>query len=276
MNETVLQDQFSQVKFNITSVGGTANSIKLIQTKTASGAALATNVTQTLTHAQIVAGTVTAAAGSYNKIVFTAGGTGYIGLDSITAAITCFMPGTAIATENGETLVEDLQAGDMLRTADGGLTPVKWLAWQTIDPRVTHPAIVNPICIRAGALADNTPSRDLFVSPDHALEIDGTLYNASALVNGQSIYRVAKMAMEPFRYYHVETDAHDLILAEGAATESYLNMPSRGHFDNGADAPSQEQVQEMPLPRISSPRLVPTQVAAYLAERAARIATRAA
>ncbi|KMW57739.1 hypothetical protein AIOL_002706 [Candidatus Rhodobacter oscarellae] len=50
------------------------------------------------------------------------------------------------------------------------------------------------------------PSRDLYVSPDHAVEIDGVLINAMALDNGTTITQVAKMPLDGFTYYHVETE----------------------------------------------------------------------
>ena len=34
--------------------------------------------------------------------------------------------------------------------------------------------------------------------------------------------------------YHIELDAHDLVLAEGLAAESYLDTGNRGMFDNTA------------------------------------------
>ena len=50
-------------------------------------------------------------------------------------------------------------------------------------------AMVWPVCIAAGAFGENVPARDLFVSPDHAISIDGGLVPVRLLVNGASIIR---------------------------------------------------------------------------------------
>jgi hypothetical protein len=189
-------------------------------------------------------------------------------LDTLYGRINCFCTGTAIATVDGTRAVETLVSGDRILTANGDETEVKWLGRQPIDVRLCHPAKINPICISAGALADAVPLRDLWVSQEHAVEIDGMLINAGALVNGHSIYQVRDMPLEGFSYYHVETDGHELLLAEGVAAESYLDMPDRSAFMNGAERAGVPPIAEMDLPRISTPRLVPPGLRARLLARA--------
>ena len=41
--------------------------------------------------------------------------------------IACYLRGTGVATAEGEVAVEDLRIGDLLRTVDGGLKPVKFI-----------------------------------------------------------------------------------------------------------------------------------------------------
>ncbi|MDJ0629414.1 MAG: Hint domain-containing protein [Rhodobacter sp.] len=274
-------DFFSNVVFNFgPSVGG-SHSIKLIRSKTTGGANLGANVTTTITSGAIAGGGSAAApAGIWNKIVFTATGTGgndFITLNSITATINCFLEGTVIGTVDGGQPVELLQPGDRLVTADGRETTVKWVARQAIDPRLTHPAKVNPICIRAGALGEGVPQRDLYVTADHAVELHGVLYNAGALVNGRSIYRVPNMPLEkPITYYHIETDAHELLLAEGCPAESYIDYATRDAFDNADEATEADVIAEMDLPRVSAARMVPEDVKSWLDDRAEAIGRRAA
>ncbi|GAW37209.1 hypothetical protein RA2_04285 [Roseovarius sp. A-2] len=270
INDTPSEEFFSDLVFNFgSSPGGSptfvgTNSIVLSQTKTANGAPMATAITAVIPDSQIVAnGVATAPAGQWNSIQFNSPN-GFMILDSITATVNCFLSGTAIATETGARAVETLKPGDLLRTADGRLEAVVWLGEMEIDTRLMHPAKVNPICITAGALGNGLPERDLHLSADHAVEIDGVLYNAGALVNGATIYRVAKMPMDGFTYYHIETQGHELLLAEGVAAESFIDYVGRDSFENGDEA-EVRAIPEMDLPRVSSARLVPDHIRACLA-----------
>jgi hypothetical protein len=206
----------------------------------------------------------TAVLQNVDQITITTTGSTIFELHAITGTPNCFMPGTLIATADGEAPVETLKAGDMVRTADGRLTPVTWLGEQSVNVRLQHPAKVNPVCIRAGALGGGLPVRDLHLSPDHAIEIDGVLYNAGALVNGSTIYQMAKMPMDGFTYYHIETEAHELLVAEGVSAESYIDYDGRAGFDNAAEADGRT-IAEMDLPRVSSARLVPDDIRERLA-----------
>ena len=99
--------------------------------------------------------------------------------------------------------------------------------------------------------------------------IDGYVINACALVNGSTIRFVpaAEMPSE-FTYYHIETEAHDAVLANGAVAETFVDAVSRRDFDNydeylslyGAD----RVIPEMPQPRITSARVVPEAIKAQL------------
>ena len=103
--------------------------------------------------------------------------------------ITCYCRGTLILTERGEVAVEALKRGDLVFTAAGEGKAINWIGRQTVSKQFADPLRAYPIRVRAGALAENTPSRDLLVSPDHALLVGGVLANAGALVNGTSITR---------------------------------------------------------------------------------------
>ncbi|WP_297772345.1 Hint domain-containing protein [uncultured Roseovarius sp.] len=207
--------------------------------------------------------------GPQSDLTFTpTGGTDFdfFIINSLTATVNCFTAGTRIATPDGPRDVETLQPGDMVLTASGEAQPVKWLGHFDVDTRLMHPAKVNPICITAGALGNGLPKRDLRLSPDHAIEIDGVLYNAGTLVNGSTIYQVAKMPLPGFTYYHIETEAHELLMAEGVAAESFIDYAGRDGFDN-CDEVEARTITEMNLPRVSAQRLVPDQIRARLAPR---------
>lgn len=184
--------------------------------------------------------------------------------------VTCFAAGTGIATALGDRPVEELRIGDRITTADGRQVPVKWIGRQTILTRFRGDR-ARLIRIRKGALAEGQPNADLTVTGDHGMVLDGYVVNASALVNGQSITRVPLSALpERFTVYHVETEAHGVILANGAATETYVDYVARSSFDNhdeylalyGADT----DIAELPMPRISSARLLPGHLRARLTQ----------
>jgi Hint domain-containing protein len=60
------------------------------------------------------------------------------------------------------------------------------------------------------------------------------LINAHKLVNGVSI--VQDLATSAVHYFHVELDQHDILLAEGMPTESYLDTGNRDFFANSSGA----------------------------------------
>ena len=155
----------------------------------------------------------------------TGGGT------EITWQAACFAAGTRIAVPNGWRAVEDLAAGDLIMLAHGGTAPVIWLGHRAVDcTRHPHPETVWPIRVMAGAFGEGLPHRDLWLSPDHAVFVDDVLIPIKRLLNGSSIRREPR---DRVVYYHVELPEHDVILAEGLPTESFLDTGGRADFDNG-------------------------------------------
>jgi hypothetical protein len=183
----------------------------------------------------------------------------------------CFMAGTLIATPDGQAAVESLQAGDLVLGSDGRAHAVRWLGRQTVSLTFADPMKVLPIRIRAGALGEGLPVRDLLVSPDHAILVGEVLVQAGALVNGVSIVREADVP-NTFTYYHVELDEHALVLAEGVPAETFIDNVQRRAFDNWRDYealfPQGRELVEMPYPRAKAQRQVPRQVREQLQARA--------
>ena len=185
----------------------------------------------------------------------------------------CFMPGTRILTPAGEMAVEALKRGDLVTTAEGKSMPIRWLGRQTVSRLFADPLRVLPIRIKQGALGDNMPSRDLLVSPDHALLIDGALIQAGALVNDTSIVRETKVP-ERFTYYHVELADHSLIVAENTPAETFIDNIDRMAFDNWDEHDAlpdagDMQLVEMGYARAKACRQVPRATRDRLARRAA-------
>jgi hypothetical protein len=143
----------------------------------------------------------------------------------------CYCAFTLIATEHGDVPVEDLKIGDRLLTRSGALRPIKWIGRRSYGGRfIAGNKDILPICIKAGALADSVPRRDLWISPHHAMFIDGLLIEARHLVNGTSIVQAERA--DKISYFHVELETHDVIVAEGALSETYMDEDNRGIFQN--------------------------------------------
>ncbi len=173
----------------------------------------------------------------------------------------CFAAGTMIATPDGETAVEALSIGDLVMTASGEQVPVKWIGRQTIS-RLSAAGNYSPVRIREGALAAGIPNQDLVLTASHGVILDDLVINAGALVNHDTIDYVPGAELpDSVTYYHIETDSHEVILANGTEAETYIDYVDRQAFDNYAEYVAlygiETRVVEMPRHRISSRRLLP-------------------
>lgn len=151
-------------------------------------------------------------------------------------AITCFTPGTGIATLNGLKPVEDLNVGDRVLTRDRGFQSIRWVGQRHVSFG-TLPNKPNslPVLIRADALGPGKPERDIIVSPRHRvlttdkkmLSFMGeteVLVEASALVGQPGVMCVIP---HDLTYIHVLFDQHEVILSDNLWTESfYLGRPT--------------------------------------------------
>lgn len=152
--------------------------------------------------------------------------------NSFAEAAVCFAEGTGIATPSGNRAVEDLRANDLLLTRAGVARPIRWVGRRHINLiRHGHPLHLQPVRILADAFAPGIPSRDLRLSPAHAVFLDGVLVPVELLVNGATILR--DTACHTVTYFHIELETHDVLLAEGLAAESYLDTGNRSFFANG-------------------------------------------
>jgi hypothetical protein len=119
----------------------------------------------------------------------------------------------------------------MVVTISGEVKPIKWIGKRSYAGQfIASNRAVLPIVVCAGALAPDTPARDLWLSPRHALLIDGILVPVELLINGQTILQAE--AVEQVEYFHLEFEAHEVILAEGAPAESYVEYDNRQGFHN--------------------------------------------
>lgn len=149
---------------------------------------------------------------------------------SISPITPCFTPGTMIATERGPVAVEALRTGDRLVTRDNGLRRVHWIGRRDVDysELLVEPEL-GPVLVRAGAFGDGRPYRDMMVSPSHrflispeqsflTIEEDEALVAARHLVDGRLVRSAKTLGVS---YLHLLCDAHQVILADGAWTETF-------------------------------------------------------
>lgn len=146
----------------------------------------------------------------------------------------CFLTGTHILTPEGEVTVESLRTGDQVVVLQNGQQVSKQVVWAgSMDVNVNnyeHKDTLYPVRIKAHAFGLNQPCRDLLVTPEHTIYVEGGLIPARMLVNGRSI--ITDTSMDRFTVYHIETEEHSILLSENLTTESYLNTDDR-HLFNG-------------------------------------------
>ncbi len=202
---------------------------------------------------------------------------GEIPINTTDTLIYCFLADTRIATPGGAVAVQGLAIGDLVLTADGRPVPVRWVGRQTVVAAFGPDAAQRPVRILAGALGPDLPVADLRLTADHALSLDGLLVQAGALVNGVTVQRMTAEELGPrYTVFHVETEHHALVLAEGVPAETFIDNVARRRFDNYADFASLygdglPSIAEMPLPRVKSARQLPRSIRDRLATRAAAL-----
>jgi hypothetical protein len=144
----------------------------------------------------------------------------------------CFTSGTQIETDEGSVKIEELSAGDLVKTVDNGYLPVQWISSTKIGiaDQVNDPSI-RPILIRKGALGPNTPCRDTRVSPQHRVLYSGwkaelffgeleVLIPAKALV--QIGLAEIDISLKPVTYINVLLEHHEVLIGDGLESESLM------------------------------------------------------
>lgn len=145
--------------------------------------------------------------------------------------VPCFTPGTSIATPRGEFLVEDLQVGDTVITRDNGIQEIRWIGAKRMDGRMLmqNPHLM-PILVKQGSLGHGLPERDMLVSPNHRMLVNNdrvplyfddteVLVSAKHLVNPRE--GVQSIQSVGVTYIHFMFDRHEVVLSNGAWTESF-------------------------------------------------------
>ncbi len=136
----------------------------------------------------------------------------------------CFAPGTMIATPLGARAIEDLRAGDLVRTVEGRYVAVLWVA-----PRdAMHGGADTVVRIEKGALGQGLPTATLYLAPDHGVRItsriaeqmfgqDEVLVPAESLVGQPGITRARPQDGQAI---HLLLEGHHVVIANGLPVES--------------------------------------------------------
>ena len=159
------------------------------------------------------------------------GGNGLVTIDPV-----CYLRGTRILTPSGEIAVERLRVGDMVATVSGANRPLRWIGFgrTLITPHNRDRA--TPVVVLRHALREFGPRRDLYLTRGHSLYIDGVLVPVEELINHRTIAWVE--TAQVVEYYHLELDSHDVVLAEGAAAETYRDDGNSPQFLNVDSRPA--------------------------------------
>lgn len=140
--------------------------------------------------------------------------------------VPCFVAGTMIDTASGPRAIETLRPGDLVRTLDHGLQPLRWIGTRTVSG-MGHFA---PVRIAASALGNDD---DLQVSQQHRMLLRG--WRAELMTGAAEVFVAAKhlvngdtIRLNPaptVTYTHIAFDAHEIVLAAGIPSESLFLGP---------------------------------------------------
>lgn len=141
----------------------------------------------------------------------------------------CFLRGTLVRGTDGYRPIETLAVGDLLPARFSGTAAIRKLIRYTVrrDDSGSWPEDCRLVRINAGALGDNSPARDLFVTNAHAIFLDGVLVPAGSLVNGRTISFDERIGTDALEYFHIGFESHDVVDAEGASCESHRDTAMR-------------------------------------------------
>ena len=161
-------------------------------------------------------------------------GTNYMSATDLTydnTNVTCFSADVRVLTMAGECRVDDIKTGELVLTMDHGYRPVRWVGRRVVSQREldANPHL-HPISITKGALGNNTPCRDLIVSPQHRIYLRSVIIKrmtgqSEGLVAAKHLLGIQGVEiaydMAEITYVHLMFDEHEVIYSEGAASESF-------------------------------------------------------
>ncbi|MBS1073189.1 Hint domain-containing protein [Gluconobacter cerinus] len=145
----------------------------------------------------------------------------------------CFLADSMIKTPSGDTAVQDLTIGDTVYVYDNGQHSTQKVIWTgrkraIVNPHRTVDEAGFPVRILKNAIGEGVPYKDMLITAEHCLFFDGKFVPARILVNETSIFY--DKSLTSYDYYHIETERHSVLMADGMLTESYLDTGNRRAF----------------------------------------------
>ncbi|KAA8385788.1 hypothetical protein FOH24_11725 [Acetobacter tropicalis] len=155
--------------------------------------------------------------------------------NATTDAANCYLAGSMIRTPKGDVAIEDILVGDKIVAFDWRnnrdiIRPVVWVGKGrvTVNPTLPDDEAGWPVRVLKNAIADGVPYKDMLITSEHCLFFEDKFVPVRMLVNGVSLFYDKSFPV--YDYYHVETDPHSVITADGMLTESYLDTGNRASF----------------------------------------------
>lgn len=149
--------------------------------------------------------------------------------------VPCFVRGTFIATPDGQVLVEDIKAGDLVLTKDHGPQTVRWVGRRAFSAdQLSMKENLRPIRIKAGAFAEELPLHDLVISPQHRVVMKSEI--VKEMTGEKEVLVAAKQLLscddiniddkiETVEYFHIMFERHEIVYANGMQVESLYAGP---------------------------------------------------
>ncbi|WP_082782396.1 Hint domain-containing protein [Acetobacter senegalensis] len=169
---------------------------------------------------------------SGGNLYISASSTNSLGTSAI---LVCFLSGSMIRTSKGDVAVEDIQIGDQVVTFDwrNNQDVIRTVIWTgkaraTVRPDLPNDEAGWPVRVLKDAIADGVPYKDMLITAEHCLFFRDRFVPVRMLVNGVSIFY--DKSISSYEYYHIETEQHSVITADGMLTESYLDTGNRSSF----------------------------------------------
>lgn len=152
-------------------------------------------------------------------------------LDPQQGGTPCLAKGTLVLTSEGPRPVETLRPGALVHSRDHGAQRLRWIGTVVLDTHsLARQPQLRPVRISAGSLGAELPVQDVVVAPQQRVLVSSTaartmfgaseiLIAARQLVGMPGISAAADLT--EVTYLQLLFDRHELILSNGAWTESF-------------------------------------------------------